>query len=357
MVYGTTPNILTNINASSNSEGIMLDWYSNLNTLSDIIVNNTIGGITIYLSNSNNLTKIEVYSNSHTGIWLSGDSNNLTNIKSSSNEWHGICLLGCSSNIIKNSKIENNNVYGIYLVDAGCGGANKIYNNLFNNQYNFGNEGTEIFCGNYWNTTRQNGTRIYSNGTQIGGNYWTNPTGIGYSDTCIDSDKDGFCDEHYNLTTDNIDYLPLSKEYQPSNLSTMIFDTGSSADPYPSVSGIHNGTITPSCNISVNRLYTYPCPGTGGHTEYVKIWNSTGWNATATWNGYVGDWHNITFNASFVLYKGETYNYTIKTGSYPQINHNRTLQTANGWINCTEFVDANGKRYYDWIPAIRLWAD
>ncbi len=23
-------------------------------------------------------------------------------------------------------------------------------------------------------------------------------------------------------------------------------------------------------------------------------------------------------------------------------------------IKCTEFTDANGKKYYDWIPAIRL---
>jgi hypothetical protein len=69
-------------------------------------------------------------------------------------------------------------------------------------------------------------------------------------------------------------------------------------------------------------MYTYPCPGTGGHTEYLKIWNSTtGWNVTATWNGYKDDWHNLSFNTSFTLYANETYNYTIRTGSYPQIIH------------------------------------
>ncbi|MCD6203740.1 MAG: hypothetical protein J7I99_05215 [Methanophagales archaeon] len=45
---------------------------------------------------------------------------------------------------------------------------------------------------------------------------------------------------------------------------------------------------------------------------------------------------------------------TIRTGSYPQIHHNTSLLTPNGWINCTKFVDANGKIYDDWIPAIRL---
>ena len=47
-----------------------------------------------------------------------------------------------------------------------------------------------------------------------------------------------------------------------------------------------------------------------------------------------------------------TYNYTIRTGSYPQIHHNRTLTVTDGEITCTKFIDANGRVYYDWIPAI-----
>jgi hypothetical protein len=132
-----------------------------------------------------------------------------------------------------------------------------------------------------------------------------------------------------------------------------VFDT--STGSYPSISGTHNGTITPSYDINVSRLYTYPYPGIGGHTEYVKIWNSTtGWNVTATWDGYTGDWHNLTFNNSFTLYANETYNYTIVTGSYPQIIHEPSWNATGGVITCTEFVDINGKRHEGWIPAIRL---
>jgi hypothetical protein len=131
------------------------------------------------------------------------------------------------------------------------------------------------------------------------------------------------------------------------------FDTGPGG--YPSIAGTHNGTITPNQTMLVNKLYTYPCPGTGGHTEYVKIWNSTtGGNVTATWNGYTGDWHNITFNNSFTLYANETYNYTIRTGSYPQIIHEPSWNATGGEITCTEFVDVNGKRHEGWIPAMRL---
>ncbi|PXF50587.1 MAG: hypothetical protein C4B56_08810, partial [Candidatus Methanophagaceae archaeon] len=133
-------------------------------------------------------------------------------------------------------------------------------------------------------------------------------------------------------------------------------DTGQSTNPYPSISGTHNGTIIPSHDINVNKLYTYPCPGTGGHTEYARIWNKT-WNATATWGGYAGDWHNITFDNPVVLLPNKTYNYTIRTGSYPQIIHNQTHTTLDGsFINCTEFIDANGKKYDDWIPAIKLYS-
>jgi hypothetical protein len=86
----------------------------------------------------------------------------------------------------------------------------------------------------------------------------------------------------------------------------------------PSISDMHNGTIMPFYDITVSTLYTYPCVGTGGHTEYVKPWNSTDWNVTATWSGYNGDWHNLLFSNSFTLYANETYNYTMQTGSYPR---------------------------------------
>ena len=133
---------------------------------------------------------------------------------------------------------------------------------------------------------------------------------------------------------------------------TGVLDTGPGT--YPSISGTHKGTIKPNVTIKVSTLYTYPCPGTGGHTEFVGIWNSSWPGVEAHWNGYKGDWHNISFNPSFTLIANETYYYTIITGSYPQIHHKSELPITTGWINCTNFTDANGRVYYDWIPAIRL---
>ena len=132
------------------------------------------------------------------------------------------------------------------------------------------------------------------------------------------------------------------------------FDTDTPLNPYPSIFGIHNGTIKPNRTISISKVYIYPCVGTGGHTEYAKIYNDSWSIETLTWGGYVSDWHNLSFPESFKLYANVEYNYTIRTGSYPQIHHISALATANGWINCTAFVDANGKKHDNWIPAIKL---
>jgi PKD repeat protein len=146
-----------------------------------------------------------------------------------------------------------------------------------------------------------------------------------------------------------------SKVIVVQSSSGITFDTGEPANPYPSISGTHKGTITPVADLVLSRMYTYPCPGTGGHSEYVKI-EGHGLNVNATWDGYDGDdWHNITFNEPFVTLEGnKTYNFTIRTGSYPQIIHGSGKEATGGTINCTEFVDVNGKKYYDWIPAIRI---
>ena len=159
-------------------------------------------------------------------------------------------------------------------------------------------------------------------------------------------------------------YLAESTEYDNSILfgnmvtygwvptPTAIFDIGTGT--YPSIMGTHKGEIKPSCNINVSKLYTYPCAGTGGHTESIKLYENGELIASGIWNGYQSDYHNITITPSVILQAGHTYNYTIVTGSYPQIIHAASKEVTGGTFTCTSFVDANGKTYTDWIPAIRL---
>ena len=152
-------------------------------------------------------------------------------------------------------------------------------------------------------------------------------------------------------------YTTASESFILDIVSHTIFDTG--LGTYPSIMGTHNGTITPNQTIIVSKLYTYPCTGTGGHTESVAFYNATTGEeiVNGTWNGYqgAGDYYYIEFDESFILQGNETYNYTIRTGSYPQIIHAKEHEAKEGGnITCSEFIDANGKRYTNWIPAIRL---
>ena len=136
------------------------------------------------------------------------------------------------------------------------------------------------------------------------------------------------------------------------------FDTG--AGTYPSISGTHNGTIIPARDLNVSTLYTYPGPGTGGHTKSIALYEHNIPVAYGTWSGYTGDWYNVTLHnvsgAPYVMLREDhEYNYTLRTGSYPQIIHRQNHTTLDGsFITCTEFIDANGRRYSNWIPAIRL---
>ncbi len=135
--------------------------------------------------------------------------------------------------------------------------------------------------------------------------------------------------------------------------TAIIFDTGHGT--YPSIMGVHTGNFTPKCNITVHQIYTYPCAGTGGHSERIIFYNETGdTKIDVNWTGYQGDYHNITV-PSVMLQVGKKYRYEIITGSYPQIIHNQTT-CGNGFgtMECTGFVDANGREYDNWIPAIRL---
>jgi hypothetical protein len=130
--------------------------------------------------------------------------------------------------------------------------------------------------------------------------------------------------------------------------ATTSFDTGEGT--YPRIMGTHNGTIT------IQRMHTYACTGTGGHSESVVFYDQNGTKlGEGSCNGYqTDDYHYITFDPPLIFEVGKTYNYTIKTGAYPQIIHNQTLTTENGTITCTEFTDANGNKYKNWIPALRL---
>ena len=110
----------------------------------------------------------------------------------SSNQQYGIRIYYNSDyNNITASRIENNTIGGIWLDQSGSNDPefNWIWNNYLNNTGTYDNMRIDsgITNENYFNVTPYSGTNILG-GPWIGGNYWTNSSGTGFSDTCTDSD-------------------------------------------------------------------------------------------------------------------------------------------------------------------------
>jgi len=231
--------------------------------LSNILIDSH-NGLFLDGTDSSNFTNITLLNGR--GMYLNGNNNIIDNLTSISNKY-GIYVVADTS-IIKNSKFEDSTDYGIYFYAAGYNGANTVYNNLLNNTNNFYISNYKLSFNN-WNTTKQIGTRIYQGGAYdapyIGGNYWTNSTGNGYSDICTDSDNDGFCDDVYTLATDNIDYLPYSDEYIPDTTGPLWSDN------------------------STNTTYA------GTYTEFRTFWwDIDDYDDPANLSYYIFSWYNGT---------------------------------------------------------------
>src|SRR5660398_44323 len=225
----SSDNILSYNNASNNYYGIFLSSSSNNKLVGNNAISNTNDGIYLYSSSNNTLISNDA-SNNYYGIRLSFSSNNMLSGNNASNNHGGIFAYLSSNNTLSSNNASSNNLvdgiflsssnnntlisniasfnrgiiksYGINLYNSSN---NTIYNNIFNNTNNFYND----LNTNKWNVTKTPGMNIIS-GSYIGGNFWANPDGMGFSQQCDDSTGDGICDSFYSLDSNNTDYLPLA---------------------------------------------------------------------------------------------------------------------------------------------------
>lgn len=202
-----------------NGIGISLESsFSNNNLSNNIAVNNMggNGGSTLYATGPGG-DGIGIYSRASNNNTFIGNivQYNFGGTGGTPGNGVGIYFSSSDNNTYSASIVQYNNNYGIYLSSSNN---NTIYNNRFNNSNNFITSSST----NIWNITKTQGTNV-AGGPYLGGNFWENPDGTGYSRECTDADSDGICNFPYTIGTDT-DYLPLSM-YSPTGPTPTIITT------------------------------------------------------------------------------------------------------------------------------------
>ena len=247
------------INASNNNDTIIVAaGIYNENVIVNKSVNLTGAGANVTIINASDPNSHVIYVSAKDGVNISDftatggtggthtsrsagiyiSRTNDTNISNNiiSNNYYGIYLFIANNTNFSGNNVNSNN-YGIYLMLSS---GNSIYNNFFNNTNNFETSGI-----NRWNTSKQATTNIVG-GLNIGGNFWGNLSGKGFSQTCKDANLDGICDLSYMLNTGNEDYLPLaiptgyingSVKYNNTGISGAVVATNTSVSTTTDTSG------------------------------------------------------------------------------------------------------------------------
>jgi len=204
-------------NRLSNGEGISIACCGGNNLVSRNEIINCSTGIDIYDVQARTILRDNRISNCENGIYLTFVFDSRVYNNTISNGSTGIFLReNCQNNELSNNTIIESNESGICLQDYSAD--NRIYNNYFNNNLNVIAENSE---GNIWNTTQSPGTSIIG-GPNLGGNFWANLKGTGFSQVSNDSNSDGICDSPFKINGSDFDYLPLAKPPSSTELDLTV---------------------------------------------------------------------------------------------------------------------------------------
>jgi len=184
----------------------------------------------IYSSGNSSTIRGNTVSNNDGGIISLGSSSTINGNTVRDNEYIGIYSDGSSSTISGN-RITGNIDTGLYLDSFSEG---TVFNNYFANTNNVDGDSTAISL-HTWNQAPASGTNIVG-GPNVAGNYWSNPTGTGWSDTHA-TDSRGYTNDPYEIATgsgvyDNAPLVrvpsPTPDNSSPDRYSSSPLDTGSS---------------------------------------------------------------------------------------------------------------------------------
>ncbi len=284
---------ISNLNISNNSNIGFRFYKINTSYVENIKVNNLFSGnYGVYISNSNSniFNNISSLNNNRDGVYVYSSFNNtFSNFTVYSNKRNGVYFVKSTYNIFRHSHITNNTKYGLRTTSTSYN--NSIFNNFFNNTHN-----VRLVSSIYLNISRIFEQNIVY-GPIIGGNYWATPTNTGYSQTCMDKNLDGLCDDAYSISN-NVDYLPLT-EY--TNTMYIFFNS-----PAPENASLTNGT-----NITLNLTLPYNLIK---HVWFV--WNGTKYNIFDDHTILLLNLENNTLDNSMYSHYTESSNATFIKGKH-----------------------------------------
>ena len=146
----------------------------------------------------------------YAGIYLSECNNCILEYNKILNNGYGVYLLLSKGNTLSGNVISSNDVCGLFVCPRSDN--NLVFNNYFNNTVNADiKNGTE----NAYNIMKAEGVNIVG-GPYLGGNFWAEPDGTGFSETADDANEDGIADSVYRLANSIYsDELPLVSVPKP----------------------------------------------------------------------------------------------------------------------------------------------
>jgi parallel beta-helix repeat protein len=377
-------NMVSKVTAVSNTEGVYI-YQSDRNILTDMTTVSNTYGVYLYQSDTNTFADLTSTSNNPgSGIALRMSwYNTFTDITSNSNQY-GIRMYQDSDyNTINDSYIEANTAAGIWLDESGSDPEyNLIYNNYFNNNQNMIID-SGIINENYFNASEDCTKTNIIGGSCIGGNYWSDPTGTGHSETCSDFLQPyGICDDPYEIASYPWawDYLPLTDVSAGTPCSSCAECSGLlvNANPGEIVRLDNDVTINGDCiTFGGSENVTLDCgdntiTGTGLENSG-GVWTSGKWNTLK--NCKIEEFEYGVFDSAHAggyttFINVETRN-TEWTGFYIDGDHNTFIDVLSyraGWLAPESFQSGffvggsnntfiNATSIESWGPGFRIEGD
>ncbi len=254
-------NVLSNNHVTSNGAfGIFLDYSTRTRIESNTVSGGSEQAIYLYDADSTDIIGNTVSGAGDYGIWISSSSGNtLRSNVITRNGKGGLVLNGeetipANDNKVVSNTVRDNGDVGMYLCRSS---GNTIANNHFSNPVNARYGGS---CGpSTWSAQQQAGASIVG-GPATGGNYWSSPSGNGFSDTTPDANGDGICDRSYAINSANIDLLPLARaSAAPGTVTTTAAPTTTGSPTVPAVPSPTVTAVPPVPQAPFPSAHALPC--------------------------------------------------------------------------------------------------